>query len=124
MAATAAMVARLRRMVAEPGNDTYFDDELAEVIERYPLLDGDGLSIDNADWTATYDLNAAASDLWAEKAAGLAAEFDFSADGASYTRSQQMAQANRMSRYYAARRAVGTVTLARVASDDDEIEVA
>lgn len=122
MAATDAMIARLRRMIAEPGVETYLSADLAEVIERYPLLDSEGYSSDNADWTATYDLNAAASELWTEKAAALAAEFDFNADGASYSRSQQMAQANRMSRYYGARRAVSTVTLARVTSDDDEVE--
>ena len=41
--ATAAQIARLRRMVAEPTEDPYDDDTLAAYIERYPLLDERGL---------------------------------------------------------------------------------
>ena len=119
MAATAAMVNRLRRMVAEPTSAIYDDDDLAEVVERYPVLDSDGLSQDDDDWTPTYDLNAAAAEVWAEKAAGYVGEFDFSADGGQFARSQQYDQAVRMARQYAARRRPGTITLVRETTDDD-----
>lgn len=122
MTATAAMVTRLRRMVAEPGSDNgYSDLVLEEIIERYPTLDADGLSADDEDWAASYDLNAAASEVWGEKAAACAAAFDFNADGASFSRSQAYTQAMRMMRRYGARRAPGTVTLVRVTNDDDEL---
>ncbi len=122
MAATAAMVERLRRMVAEPDSSNgYADTVLEEIIERYPTLDADGLSSDDADWTASYDLNLAASEVWGEKAAALAAAFDFTADGATFARSQAYSQATRMMRRYGARRAPGTVTLVRVTNDDDEL---
>jgi len=122
MAATDAEVDRLRRMVNEPTTDTYSDDDMADAIERYPLVDARGESplvestttpgtlTENDDWTATYDLNAAAADIWSEKAAILAQDFDFAADGAKYNRSQAYDQAMQTSRYYQARRAPKTVT--------------
>lgn len=39
-------------------------------------------------WTPRYDLNRAAAEGWRQKAASLAARFDFSADGADYKISQ------------------------------------
>lgn len=109
MSATAAMIARVRRMVNEPDDTTYDDDAIAEFIEAYPLLDSDGNEPDEEDWEATYDLNAAAADIWAEKAAVLAGDFDFSADGGNYSRSQAYEHAMQMSRYYRARRAICTI---------------
>ncbi len=123
MAATAEQVAQLRRMTGESSSDTYSDEALEETIERYPLEDarGEGPWIEstttpgtleeNPDWTATYDLNAAAADIWAEKAADLAQDFDFSADGGSYHRSQAYAQMMQQSRYYRSRRSIKTITL-------------
>ena len=122
MAASAAMITRLRRMVAEATEVTYTDETLTEVIELYPTLDIDGLSLDDDDWTATYDLHAAASEVWTEKAAALTGSFDFNADGASFSRSQRYAQASKMARHYGARRTVGTITLVREWDDDDLTE--
>ena len=117
MAATAAQISRLRRMIAEPETTTYSDEDLAEAIERYPVIDARGVetyyydtstipptqtAMDN--WLPTYDLCAAAADLWAEKAATLAADYDFSADGASYSRRQAYDNAMASSAYYRARR--------------------
>lgn len=121
MAATAEQVERLRRMVNESTETVYSDGDLWEYVERYPLLDAlgrepfvesetdpDTLEV-NADWTPTYDLNAAAADIWAEKAAALATEFDFSAGGQSFQRSQAYQMCMQQSRYYRARRALKTV---------------
>ena len=116
MAASAAEVARLRRMVGEPTTTTYSDDDLEGYIERYPLEDArgeyptvesettPGTLEENPDWTATYDLNAAAAEIWAEKAATLAQDYDFKADNANYKRSQAYEQAMKQSRYYQSRR--------------------
>ena len=121
MTATAEQVARLRRMINESGETVYTDGILAEYIERYPLLDAlghepyvesetsPGTLEANEDWTATYDLNAAAAEIWAEKAAALASEFDFSAGGQSFQRSQGYQMMMQQSRYYRSRRAIGTV---------------
>ena len=121
MTATAEQVARLRRIVNESDATTYNDAALRIYIERYPLLDAlghepyvesetsPGTLEANDDWTATYDLNAAAADIWAEKAAALASEFDFSAGGQNFTRSQGYQMMMQQSRYYRARRAMGTI---------------
>lgn len=82
MAATATMRVQLRRMIQEPTTRTYSDDDLDTIIEQYPLhdLDGsspwtedtDGATIVNPDWTATYDLHAAAAEIWLQKAGRIA----------------------------------------------------
>jgi hypothetical protein len=117
---------RLRRMIAESTSDTYSDLLLAEILARYPVEDiqGEAPLIEstevvtvpatyerNPDWIPTYDLNAAAADIWAEKAASHAACFDFSADGGTYHRSQVYEQMMKQSRYYRARRNPSTITL-------------
>ena len=123
MSATAAQIARLRRMVAESDATTYTDSDLTTYIEAYPLVDERGEEAytwdtstepptqdDNDNWIPTYDLNAAAADIWEEKAATLAQDFDFSADGASFSRSQAYEQMMRSARYYRSRRSAKTIT--------------
>jgi hypothetical protein len=119
MAATAAQISQLRRMVAEPTQTTYSDATLTTYIERYPHIDQFGESpLDaygeaNADWTATYDLSAAAADLWEEKAAAVATKFDFSANGGQYTQSQQYEQHMKMCRHFRSRRMPSTAMLVK-----------
>ena len=123
MAATAAQISRLRRMVDEPGTTTYDDDALQTYIEEYPLVDERGedphtwdtsatppTRDDNDEWIPTYDLNAAAADIWEEKAAGLAEDYDFAADGGKFSRSQAYEHYMRMSRHYRSRRSARTIT--------------
>jgi hypothetical protein len=105
MAATAAQVWRLRRMVAESDDTTYADSDLAEAIERYPLPDSEQRDPDHLDWVATYDLHAAAAEVWQEKAAALSTAYDFNADGAVYSRSQMHEQALKQARWHNSRRA-------------------
>lgn len=111
MAVTDEMIAQLRRMIAESGSETYSDDTLEAVIEKYPMIDADGHFTDDDDWSETYDMNAAAADIWAEKAGAAAANYDFSADGASFNRSQEMDMATRMCAFYRSRRSMRTVRM-------------
>jgi hypothetical protein len=118
MSASAAEVAMLRRMTAETTTATYSDITLGGYIERYPLYDSLGYmptlsdGTENTNWTPTYDLNAAAAQIWGEKAAALAgSSYDFSADGGSYKRSQLYEQAAKRERYYASRRAPGSLRI-------------
>lgn len=112
MAASAEQIGWLRLRVAEPTPETYSDSALAAYIEAHPLTDpagyqpflSDGLTA-NDDWTPTYDLAAAAADVWAEKAATLAGGYDFSADGGSFKRSQAYEMALRQERRWSAKRA-------------------
>lgn len=111
MAATDADIARLRRMVADASEETYFDSDLAAAIERAPRPDSAGRAPTHTDWVATYDLHAAAAEVWSEKAAALSGAYDFQADGASYARSQQYTQAVAQARWHNARRAASGQTL-------------
>ena len=117
-AATAAQIAEMRRMCAEPTTTTYSDVALAAYIERYPLTDARGQEsytwdvstvppshVENTAWVPTYD------EPRNEKAAALAHLYDFSADGGSYSRSQGVAQAQAQARYHLARRNLNTIRL-------------
>jgi len=136
MAATAEQIARLRRMVAEPTEDTYDDEALADYIERYPLLDERGeapytwdtsteppTQEDNDNWVATYDLHAAAGDVWEEKAAGKAESSDFGADGATYHLSQQYDQYMAQARHHRARRTATSARLVKWPEERDSSEL-
>lgn len=123
MSVTAAMLADLRRMVAEPDDAHGYDDAtLTAILDDYPLLDERGEapytwdtsttppSQDaNEDWVARYDLHAAAARIWEEKATDKAHLYDFSADGGRFNRSQMFEQAMQMARYHNARRAPKTI---------------
>lgn len=121
MTATAAQIAEVRRMVNEPTETTYDDDAITTFIERYPLLDERGeepytwdtstsppTQDENDDWVDTYDVHAAAADIWQEKAAVVADDFAFSADGGNYSRDQVFAQRMRLAAWHRARRALST----------------
>lgn len=117
MAATAGQIARVRRMVNEPTEETYDDEAIAEYIEAYPLIDERGeapytwdtstqppTEDENEAWIPTYDLNAAAADIWGEKAATVAADFTFSADGGNYNRADVLRQYQERERFFRSRR--------------------
>lgn len=120
---TAAQIAQLRRMVAEPLTTTYSDALLTTYIETYPHIDEQGelpytLSSDtpptqevNSNWIPNYDLHAAAGDCWEEKAAAVANLYDFAADGGNYSRSNQYEQYMAQARSHRARRMPSTMTL-------------
>lgn len=121
MTATAAQIATVRRMVAEPTTTTYSDVLVTAFIEKYPLMDERGenpYTFDtstepptkeaNDNWIATYDLHAAAADIWEEKAANWANKYNFSADGGNYSRSQAYEMAMKSARYHRSRRAPTT----------------
>jgi hypothetical protein len=106
MAASEKQIRRVRRMCAENNTSTdYSDEDIAEIIEEYPLLDDDGYEPENLNWTPTYDLNAAAAAIWDEKAAALVA------NGAVYESDSAHLQAMRQARYYRSKRAVKTISM-------------
>ena len=127
---TAAQIAELRRMVNEPsGEGVYSDTLLTTYIEKYPHIDEQGeepftlssavppVHVVNSEWMPTYDLHAAAADIWEEKASTIAGLYDFSADGGNYSRSQQYEQYMKQARNHRARR---MPTSARVHKWPDE----
>ena len=121
MSATAAMRSTLRRYIAEADDSNGYDNETLDgVIESYPVLDERGeepytwdtstqppTQDSNDDWIVTYDLHAAAAQVWEEKAGGVAHLFTFSADGGQYVRSETYKQMMQMVSYHRARRVPG-----------------
>lgn len=118
MPATTAQITQLRRMIAEPTEDTYSDTLLSAAIEEHALVDERGQlptlwdttttppsTTVNPYWVPTYDLAATAADIWLEKAAALANRIDLLADGSRYSSSQLYEHAQRQARFYASRRA-------------------
>lgn len=100
MTATAAMIATVRRYVADPDQAVFDDAALADAIERYPFADADGLGPQDAAWTPRYDLNAAAADLWMERAAMSAGQYDFSTIEGRFDVSQVVTHAQGMAAFY------------------------
>jgi len=100
-------VLRLRRMTAEAGSATYTDGDLVAAIEHYPVADADGYLPAADAWTPTYDLAQAAAEIWDEKAASVAANFAFDADGASFQKQQQHEHYLQQARRYYSRRVAG-----------------
>lgn len=106
---SAAMVAWLRRLTAEPlESSTYSDSALVATIERYPLPDAAGVAPTATAWAGAWDIHPAAADIWEEKAAAVAAAFDFAADGGDYKRSQVYAQMVQQARRFRAMRQPST----------------
>lgn len=123
MAIDNALICRFRDMVAVDG--ACLDDPSAEaIIAQYAVSDRFGqepltwdctqtppTSAENPAWLPTYDLHAAAEDVWSRRAAQLAPDYDFSADGASLSRSQRFEHANQRAAYHAARKRARVVAV-------------
>lgn len=131
MTATEPQIDKVRRMTAERTLDNYQDAEIAATIEDFPLLDINGnekylLSaavppalVVNPDWIPTYDLNAAAAEIWKEKAAEVSRLHDFDADGGSFDRSKIYEQYMANVRYYRSQRVPATTTLKKFPKEVD-----
>lgn len=103
MTVTASDIKRLRSMINEPTATTWTDYDLTTMIEASACIDTLGNIPTDANWTATYDLYSVASKLWLEKAAKYADEFDFSADGGSFQRSQKQMMMLKQASYFESR---------------------
>jgi hypothetical protein len=104
MAPSVADIARLRRMTNEPTTTPYTDDLLSTYLSAWPLVDKNGLTIDNGgtSWIEAYDLHAAAADIWEEKASVRSDKHDFTADGANYSASQMYEYAIEQAKHHRA----------------------
>ena len=107
----ANLIAELRTMIAEPTTATYSNADLAALVARYPLIDQYEQEPNDLTWIPTYDLNAAAANLWGKKAAAFAGLYDFTADGGTFHRSQAAQEMRKQARYYSARRAPSSLRI-------------
>lgn len=137
MAVSISLVARLRRMVSDLSGEAFTNADLEAAIERYPTADELGerpYTLDrttvpptqeaNASWIPTYDLHASAADLWEQKAAALAENYDFSDSQASYRRSQAYDMAMKQVRYHRSRSCPKSVSAASLKGDDPPVWIA
>jgi hypothetical protein len=124
---TSDELAQLRRMCGVASDDaTYTTLVLNNYAKRYALIDKLGVSPKyilqfnndaaptytlNDYWTPTWDFHAIASEVWEERATSLADGFDFSADNASYRKSQKFDMYMKMARYHNARRSPNAIDL-------------
>lgn len=83
-------------MTGEVGSETYSDADLSAILEA-----------------SGGDLNQAASTVWEWKAAALATDYDFHADGGTYQRSQAYAHCKKQAGYYRARGKARTIELVK-----------
>jgi hypothetical protein len=104
MTVSASDISRLRRMTNEPTDvNGYNDAALTEYITSWKAIDSESRLPDESDWIETYDLHAAAADIWEEKAAALFDKHDFSADGSSFSANQMYENARSMAEHHRAR---------------------
>lgn len=115
---TSDVLAKLRRMIGEPTEATYTNDDLGLRLAQQPVKDLvgqqpfylDELTLPptmklNTNWLPTYDLNKVAADIWLEKASNCPSDqYDISVDGNSYSRSQLYDHYMQNHRVYNARR--------------------
>ena len=117
MGASADQIAIIRRWVSEPLTTTYSDTLLTAIIEKYKLTDAAGFDptlpdgTTNTAWTETYDLHAAAAQIWEEKAATNSNKMDFRVEGGDFKANQLYENCMKMARYHAARRAIKAIRI-------------
>lgn len=96
---------RLRAMTAADSDPVLTEDELDQLVLLARRADTDGLSISDADWTETYDLNAAAAEGWRWKAGKAASDVTFRSDGQGFDLSDLIKHCRAMAKDYTSRRA-------------------
>lgn len=102
-------LARLTIMLQPTVTPTLTNGELAILLTDSKRNDVDGLEPDDAGWTPTWNLRAAAADGWMLKAAKAAADYDVEAGSVKANRTGVYEMCMRMADKY--RRAVGVGTI-------------
>jgi len=117
---------RLGAPDVESGTAVFKVEDTAGTVSGYSVDYARGVVTFTADqsgksfwWSGfSYDLNAAAADIWRMKASHVANLVDFSTDGHSVKRSQQAKQYLDMAGYYQNRSVSEGVTTAKIVRDD------
>ena len=123
--AEARALLRLRMMTDAATAPALSEDELAELLAVSRLADSAGTAPLAATWIPSYDLNRGAAEGWRWKAAKVTTAYDFTADGATFNRSQMREACEKQASIYARRIITSAVvfaplTLVEVDDDDDE----
>ena len=116
---SADLVVRVRRLSAEMTSTTYSDTDISAFLAAHPLRDSAGLESTETDWVGAWDSYQAAADIWEEKAAAVVGSFDYSADGGSFSRSQQVQQMHDQAKRLRARGSAKSVKILTSPVQDD-----
>lgn len=99
----AGYLALLMERVAATSRPVLSDATVAAILDSHPTPDTAGRLADDDDWVPTYDLDAAAAEGWRVKGGKVAGDFNFAADGATYSKADVMAHCLAMEAKYASR---------------------
>lgn len=91
----------LGEKVAATSRPVLSETALGALLDAYPVADATGRRPVDEGWVGTWDLNAAAAEGWRMKAGKVAGDFNFSADGASYSKADVLAHCLEMETKYA-----------------------
>lgn len=94
---------RLARMTAAGTDPTVDNDTLDDILAGAAVIDDNGREPADPDWAGAWDLNEAAAETWAVKAAAAATAISFTADGATFQRDAVFRHCMRMVEFYTAR---------------------
>lgn len=92
----------LAEKVASASRPVLSDEAVGALLDQYAAEDSEGRRPTDTDWVGTWDLNAAAAEGWRMKAGKVAGDFNFSADGSSYSKADVLAHCLEMETKYAA----------------------
>lgn len=95
-------------MVAATSAPTLDARQIQALLDLARRPDSNGRTIDDADWTPTWDLDVAAAEGWRWKAAQVAGSYSFATDGQSFNRSDMVKACQDMARMFAGR-VVGSI---------------
>lgn len=95
-------VGLLSDMIAATSRPTLAPERVGDLVDRFAMADRYGVRPTDDGWEPTWNLNAAAAEGWRLKAAKVAGDFSFSADGASYSKADVLAHCLQMEATFAA----------------------
>lgn len=101
-------IARAKLLGATAVRPVISDADLDSIVDTYAIQDNWGVWPGTQGWTETYDVNAILAEVWRAKAAQVAADYNFTADNASYSKADVLAHCLEMEAKYQAM--AGTVT--------------
>ena len=94
---------RLTSMVAATSRPVLSTEQVNALLDATVIPDASNLLVTDPSYVPTWDLNMAAAEGWRWKAAAVAGDFTFSADGASYDKGSVMANCLMMEAKFAAK---------------------
>lgn len=93
----------LKDRVAATSRPVLTDAQVNRILDNWRTPDADGRPASDASWDPSFDLNGAAAEGWRKKAGMVAGDFNFSADGSSYSKADVLAHCLEMETKYASR---------------------